>query len=148
MIYCESPIGFFKIVGADNFIVSCELVESCDEQHASRHGIEIQFANELTEYFSKKRREFTVSVKPQGTAFQMHVWDELLKIPYGETVSYKKIAERINNPNAVRAVGGANNKNPIMILVPCHRVIGASGSLVGFGGGLWRKKYLLDLEKE
>jgi methylated-DNA-[protein]-cysteine S-methyltransferase len=91
---------------------------------------------------------FTVPLKPAGTTFQMKVWGELTKIPYGETASYKDIAARIGSHKAVRAVGGANHRNPIIIMVPCHRVIGSSGGLVGFGGGLWRKEFLLDLEKK
>ena len=101
---------------------------------------------ELNAYFAGKLRQFTVPVKAKGTPFRERVWDELCQIPYGETASYKDIAERIGNPKAVRAVGGANHNNPISIIIPCHRVIGASGSLTGYGGGLEAKKLLLELE--
>ena len=101
---------------------------------------------QLQEYFDGKRKEFNLPILLRGTEFQKKVWQGLCTIPYGETRSYKELAELVGNPKAVRAVGGANNKNPIMIIVPCHRVIGADGSLVGFGGGLEVKKYLLELE--
>ncbi len=101
---------------------------------------------QLEEYFDGKRKEFNLPILLRGTEFQKKVWQGLCTIPYGETRSYKELAELVGNPKAVRAVGGANNKNPIMIIVPCHRVIGADGSLVGFGGGLEVKKYLLELE--
>jgi len=100
----------------------------------------------LAEYFDGKRRRFDLPVDLYGTPFQLRVWRELKKIPYGEVRSYKELARAIGSPKAVRAVGGANNKNPVPILVPCHRVIGSNGSLVGYGGGLSIKEYLLKLE--
>lgn len=104
--------------------------------------------NQLNEYFDKKRKTFDLPLNPKGTEFMLKVYNELLKIPYGETKCYKEIALSINNPNASRAVGMANNKNPIPIIIPCHRVIGKNGKLVGYGGGLEIKKFLLELEKE
>jgi methylated-DNA-[protein]-cysteine S-methyltransferase len=104
-------------------------------------------AGELEEYFAGDRRVFTVSFVSRGTAFQRRVWDELCRIPYGETISYAELARRIGSPRAVRAVGLANGANPIAILVPCHRVIGADGTLTGYGGGLSAKRHLLDLER-
>jgi len=101
---------------------------------------------ELKEYFAGERRRFEVPLEPAGTEFQRQVWQALTDIPYGETCSYREIAEIIGNPKAVRAVGAANGANPIPIIVPCHRVIGSDGSLTGFGGGLDAKRYLLDLE--
>lgn len=101
---------------------------------------------QLREYFAGNRREFDLPICLHGTDFQKKVWNVLQSIPYGETLSYGEVAAKIGNPKASRAVGGANNKNPIMIIVPCHRVIGADGSLVGFGGGLPAKEYLLALE--
>lgn len=103
---------------------------------------------QLTEYFAKRRKNFELPLEPEGTEFQKRVWTALQTIPYGETRSYGEIAAQIGSPKACRAIGGANNKNPIMIFIPCHRVIGADGSLTGFGGGLPAKKYMLDLEKE
>ena len=98
-------------------------------------------------YFSKKRKSFDIPIKLEGTEFQKRVWDALIQIPYGKTCTYKDIAEKIGNPKACRAVGGANNKNPIMIIVPCHRVIGKNGDLVGYAGGIEVKQKLLDLEQ-
>ncbi|HPF88008.1 MAG TPA: methylated-DNA--[protein]-cysteine S-methyltransferase [Candidatus Limiplasma sp.] len=103
---------------------------------------------ELAEYFSGKRKVFTVPLAPRGTVFQQSVWQVLRSIPYGETLSYGEVAKRIGNPKASRAVGMANNKNPLPILIPCHRVIGASGKLVGYGGGLGIKEALLTLEQQ
>jgi methylated-DNA-[protein]-cysteine S-methyltransferase len=100
-------------------------------------------ARQLAEYFAGARREFDLPLRLQGTAFQQRVWRELTEIPYGETWSYGQLAKRINKPSASRAVGLANGRNPISILVPCHRVIGADGSLTGYGGGLERKQWLL-----
>lgn len=102
---------------------------------------------QLKEYFSGDRKDFSLPLNPIGTPFQKKVWKALLSIPYGESRSYKDIAILIDNPKASRAVGMANNKNPISIFIPCHRVIGSNGKLVGYGGGLNIKKHLLDLEK-
>lgn len=101
---------------------------------------------ELSEYFQGKRREFDIPLAPHGSAFQRKVWNALLGIPYGTVCSYSDVARRIGEPTASRAVGHANGRNPIPIIVPCHRVVGANGSLTGYGGGLHVKKFLLDLE--
>ena len=105
-------------------------------------------AKQLDEYFKGERQMFTVKLNPKGTLFQQDVWKALLEIPYGETRSYKQVAERVGNPKASRAVGMANNKNPIFIIIPCHRVIGSTGKLVGYGGGIGVKEKLLNLENE
>lgn len=102
---------------------------------------------QLQEYFNGQRKSFDLPLQPEGTSFQQRVWHALRQIPYGETRSYKELADMIGNPKACRAVGGANNKNPILILTPCHRVIGTDGSLTGFAAGLSAKKYLLELEQ-
>ena len=101
---------------------------------------------QLTEYFKGKRKIFDIPLEISGTKFQKKAWKELKKIPYGKTISYQEQAINIKNPKAVRAIGGANKKNKIGIIIPCHRVIGKNGSLTGYGGKLWRKKFLLDLE--
>ena len=103
---------------------------------------------QLAEYFAGMRRDFDLPLAVRGTDFQKTVWDALKTIAYGEVVSYGHIAAQIGKPKAPRAVGGANNKNPISIIVPCHRVVGAGGKMVGYGGGLWRKEWLLDHEKK
>ncbi|GAA3861588.1 methylated-DNA--[protein]-cysteine S-methyltransferase [Saccharothrix violaceirubra] len=101
---------------------------------------------ELGEYFANERTDFTVPLALHGTAFQRSVWDELREIPYGEQITYGELAARLGNPSASRAVGLANGKNPVGVIVPCHRVVGAGGSLTGYGGGLDRKRRLLDFE--
>lgn len=103
---------------------------------------------ELAEYFTGQRKSFDLPLKPGGTAFQQSVWRALCEIPYGETATYGQIAERIGNKKACRAVGMANNRNPIAIIIPCHRVIGAGGSLTGYAGGLDKKEFLLELEAQ
>jgi len=104
-------------------------------------------AKQLSEYFSEKRKEFDLPLNPKGTDFQRTVWEALQKIPYGEKQTYGFVAQSIGNPKACRAVGLANNRNPIWIVIPCHRVVGANGSLVGYGGGLEMKQKLLDIEE-
>jgi methylated-DNA-[protein]-cysteine S-methyltransferase len=101
---------------------------------------------QLEEYFSGNRKQFDLPLAPQGTPFQQEVWHTLATIPYGETISYAQLAQRIGKPTAMRAVGAANGRNPLPIVLPCHRVIGADGSLTGFGGGLPTKQFLLELE--
>lgn len=103
---------------------------------------------QITEYLNGKRKQFDIKYHLQGTPFQKKVWNALLEIPYGETRTYKQIAEAIGNPDAARAVGMANNKNPLLLLVPCHRVIGTDGGLTGYAGGLPMKQYLIELERK
>ena len=103
-------------------------------------------AKQITEYFAGERKEFDLPLDPEGTAFQVKAWLALGEIPYGETATYTEQAARVGSPRAVRAIGAANGRNPLSIVVPCHRVIGASGSLTGFGGGIETKRLLLDLE--
>lgn len=130
-----SEVSFGESPGKDKFkYLETKLIKDC--------------ALQLKEYFEGKRKVFHIPVNPEGTDFQKKVWDALKSIPYGETRSYKEIAEKIGNKNASRAVGGANNKNPIGIIIPCHRVIGANGKLIGYAGGLELKKELLNLEKK
>ena len=147
LYYYESPIGVLEIRGCDNFINSVLFVES--EMDVINNAPEIlkSCAQQLDEYFNKKRTKFDLSLRAHGTGFQKKVWDTLPEIHFGATASYSEIAKRIGNHKAVRAVGAANGKNPIIIIVPCHRIIGSNGKLVGFGGGLWRKKWLLQHEQ-
>ncbi len=105
-------------------------------------------AEQLKEYFARERTTFDMPLAPEGTAFQKAVWEELRRIPYGETISYGEQARRIRNPRSSRAVGAANGRNPLAIVIPCHRVIGSTGSLTGFGGGLKAKEFLLDFERQ
>ena len=142
----ESPVGFLTL-RSDG--------ESLTELRFGDHGtglqpcgILVETARQLAEYFAGVRRAFSVPLKPEGTEFQRSVWTALRSIPYGDTASYGEIAGRIGNPKACRAVGGANNRNPIAIIQPCHRVVGTNGSLVGYAGGLEVKKFLLELERK
>lgn len=142
----NSPIGMLCVEIEDNTITGLYL-DSIIEENEQETKLHAETHRQLMEYFHKKRTKFDLPIRTAGTDFQMKVWDALQKIPYGETRSYGELARMIDNPKACRAVGGANNKNPIMIIIPCHRVINADGSLGGFGGGIAAKQYLLDLEK-
>lgn len=150
----ESPVGKLTLVAGEQGLSSV-LWEKEDTERTGisfgsedkHHPILLETEKQLHEYFSKKRKFFTLKLDFQGTEFQKKVWEALLTIPFGETRTYGQIAKQIDNPQAVRAVGGAANKNPIPIIAPCHRVIGATGKLVGFGGGMVNKTILLDIEK-
>ena len=144
-----SRIGNIWIVEEDESIIGISFTKRVIEDYTYKETKLIKETyRQLSEYFEGTRREFDINIKLIGTPFQLQVWDQLLKIPYGKTVSYKWVAENIQHPNAYRAVGMANNRNPISIIVPCHRVIGQDGSLVGYGGGLDIKRELLTLECE
>lgn len=154
--YYDSPLGRYILISSKKGVACIEPAEQ-EIMHITRWRREkVQFqedniynqkvAAELDAYFKKKLRQFSVSLDIRGTEFQRQVWGALLNIPYGETRSYGEIARAIGRPTASRAVGLANGANPISIIIPCHRVIGANGKLVGYGGGLHRKQALLDLE--
>lgn len=143
----ESQIGVLTLVCDENYLLAVHFGSIQPENAEKKQTSIIERTEEqLKEYFSGKRKVFDVPLNPQGTDFQKKVWKALTEIPYGETRSYKDIAIRIGNPKACRAVGMANNRNPISILIPCHRVIGAGGALVGYGGGLDIKVRLLEIE--
>lgn len=161
--HIESPIGKILLIASESHLLAVAMEQQ-------RHGPEIDksweyrtcpgkpdktdkdilpltmAAEQLEEYFSGKRKEFSLPVELKGTEFQRRVWQELSRIPYGESISYGELARRVGSPKASRAVGLANGRNPITIIIPCHRVIGADGRLTGYGGGLPRKKFLLDFE--
>ena len=149
--FIPSPLGQLMLAGDGNQLHVIGFPEGSQARGAEpgwdRYDKPFAAAKrQLDQYFDGKRREFELDLAPVGTPFQLSVLDELLKIPYGETCSYRDIATALGNPKAVRAVGGANGRNPIPIVIPCHRVIGSNGSLTGFGGGLPSKRFLLDLE--
>lgn len=144
----STPIGQLLAVADANALIHLDFVEEETHDECSDHPLLLQLEQELGEYFAKKRQIFTLPLSPSGTEFQMDVWNTLLKIPYGERVSYAKEAQMLGNPKAVRAVANANGKNPIAILIPCHRVISSNGNIGGYTGGVWRKEFLLSLEKE
>ncbi len=145
--FYNSPIGWLKIIGTEESIVSLNFHDSNPDQDSQILPLLENCIQQLDEYFQKRRQRFDLPLLPQGTAFQKLVWEKLLEIPFGKTSSYLELARRIGDPKAIRAVGGANGKNPIAIIIPCHRVIGASGKLIGYGGGLWRKEWLLKHEQ-
>ena len=146
--FCNTPIGYLEIEENNNYIVSVKLIkELSNDKYVDDNNIILNKAKQqINEYFLRKRKIFDLPIKFNGTEFQKSVWNSLLNIPYGKTKSYKDIAKDIGNVKACRAVGMANNKNPIMIIVPCHRVIGTNGKLVGYACGLDIKKKLLELE--
>ena len=152
--YYDSELGKIKIEVEDKYIIGVNFVSDIDlpmdEIHnENEKSIISKCKNQLEEYFNGERKNFELEIKfIKGTNFQKCVWSELCKINYGETLSYKQVAERIGKPNAYRAVGGANNKNPIAIIVPCHRVIGKNGAMVGYADGIDKKEFLLKLERK
>ena len=143
--YYKSPLGWIEITASPIGITSVLFVSNKSQKMLGSDLIDDCIV-QLKEYFSKKRKSFTVSMDPQGTPFQIKVWKELLNIQFGKTVSYLDLAIALGDKNAIRAVGGANGKNPVSIIVPCHRVIGTNGDLVGYSGGMDKKKWLLGHE--
>ena len=149
LFYYESPIGKIGIAEENGAVTNLFFSTEAPPQNAELKETALlkEVKKQLDEYFNKKRKIFDVPLKLEGTEFQKRDWQELLKIPYGETRSYGEIAKALGIPKGARAVGLANNRNPVSIIVPCHRVIGADGKLVGYGGGLPIKETLLHLEK-
>ena len=151
--YLDTPIGTLLIAGDEEAVRRIDFPKdgraSTPEPgwRESSKGVVGQAVKQLREYFAGKRADFDLPLAPEGTEFQQSVWRNLQEIPYGETISYGELAKRVGNPKASRAVGAANGRNPIPIVIPCHRVIGASGKLTGFGGGLPTKEALLALEE-
>ena len=148
--YWSSPIGSLLLAGEERLQIvgfaTGSKARRADEDWVEDRRAFADVAEQLGEYFAGERRGFDLDLDLRGTPFQLDVWRALREIPYGDTVSYGDIARQIGRPKAVRAVGTANGSNPIPVIVPCHRVIGASGKLTGFGGGLEAKSYLLNLE--
>ena len=151
----KSPVGELTLVASDKGLAAIlweeekpNRVPLKDLVLDKKHPVLTEVEAQLKEYFQGERKKFSVKLDPHGTEFQKKVWMALRSIPFGQTRSYGELATQIGNPNASRAVGAANGKNPISIIVPCHRVIGSNGSLTGFAGGLKNKMILLDLEKK
>lgn len=143
--YYESPVGLIEIGSTETAVTSVSFVEQ-PRRDADSHPLVERATRQLGEYFAETRQEFDLPLRFHGTPFQRNVWQQLLRIPFGEMASYQDIADGLGNPQAVRAVGAANGSNPIAIVVPCHRVVGSNGDLTGYGGGLWRKEWLLKHE--
>ena len=144
--YFHSPIGWLEIRASKKGITGIEYVEEKGES-SNRSPLLKKCKDQLAEYFAKERKEFHLPLELEGSDFQVIVWKELKKIPYGETITYHELSHRLGDPHSDRAVGYANSKNPINIVIPCHRVIAVNGKLTGYRGGLWRKKWLLDFEE-
>ena len=139
----DSPISFLRITGNEDYIFEIAFVDN-DNQTGNTPPKEVnKCAVQLKEYFAKERKIFELSLKPAGTDFQKSVWNELHNIPFGKTTTYARQATEIGDPKAIRSVGTANGKNPIPIIIPCHRVIGSNGSLTGYAGGVDKKEWLL-----
>ncbi len=142
----KSPLGFTKIIGDENGMSSITVLNS-EEKITDIIPIELEdCVIQLSEYFEGSRKQFDLKLNPEGTEFQKKVWKLLEQIPYGKTISYLELSKKLGDVKAIRAVANANGKNPLWIIVPCHRVIGSDGSLTGYAGGLHRKKWLLNHE--
>jgi len=143
--FINSPLGITKIVGDENGVSIISVLAEGEISKTIPKELKIAVA-QLKEYFDGKRKDFDFKLNPKGTDFQQRVWQELLNIPFGKTMSYLDLSKKLGDVKAIRAVASANGKNPLWIVVPCHRVIGTDGSLTGYAGGLWRKKWLLEHE--
>lgn len=146
IFYYSSPVGILEIKSTESHITQLLFKESAKTSSENIPAVMKECIRQLDEYFSGNRKDFTLPLAPEGTIFQRSVWKALQTIPYGQTISYKELAERVENPKACRAVGTANGRNPIAIIIPCHRVIAANGTLGGYAGGLDIKTILLKLE--
>lgn len=144
-VYLQSPLGITKIVGDENGVSVISILQEGELSKKIPKELKI-VVTQLNEYFEGKRQNFDFKINPKGTEFQQKVWLELLNIPFGKTMSYLDLSKKLGDVKAIRAVASANGKNPLWIVVPCHRVIGTDGSLTGYAGGLWRKKWLLEHE--
>jgi methylated-DNA-[protein]-cysteine S-methyltransferase len=143
--FIKTPLGVAKIVGDENGITLISILEEGDVSKTIPAELQ-EAVSQLGDYFDGKRQDFNFKLNPKGTDFQQRVWQELLQIPFGKTISYLDLSKKLGDVKAIRAVASANGKNPLWIVVPCHRVIGTDGSLTGYAGGLWRKKWLLEHE--
>lgn len=142
----KTVLGFTEIVGDDHGISKIHVFDTAKTISKKIPDALQEAVNQILEYFEGKRNSFDFKLNPKGTVFQQKVWQELLNIPFGKTTSYQELSIKLGDVKAIRAVANANSKNPLWIVVPCHRVIGSDGSLTGYAGGLWRKKWLLEHE--
>ena len=146
-IYIKTPLGTLEIMGDADGVQKAIFIDGTVllSQHIPE---ELQgCVSQFQEYFERKRTTFELKLNPNGTSFQQKVWEDLLKVPFGKTESYLTMSRRFGDEKAIRAIASANGKNPIAIIIPCHRIIGSDGSLTGYAGGLWRKKWLLEFEQ-
>jgi methylated-DNA-[protein]-cysteine S-methyltransferase len=148
VLYVETPLGPVELREKNGRLTGLNFREKTAGAKETKSPVLAACAAQLTEYFDGKRKIFDLPLDLEGTAFQRDVWKVLGTIPFGRTTSYGEIARKIDRPSAVRAVGAANGANPVSIISPCHRVVGSDGSLTGYGGGFWRKKWLLEHERK
>ena len=144
--FIETPLGHAKIVGDNNGIASVSILNTQEELSEVIPESLLECVTQLKAYFKNERKTFNLKLNPEGTAFQKNVWNLLVSIPYGKTLSYLQLSKQLGDVKAIRAVANANGKNPLWIIIPCHRVIGSDGSLTGYAGGLHRKQWLLNHE--
>ncbi|RAR71671.1 methylated-DNA--[protein]-cysteine S-methyltransferase [Flavobacterium aciduliphilum] len=145
IVFIKSPLGIAKIVGNATGISEISVIDEGEVSEIIPKELQNTVC-QLQEYFEGKRTNFDFKITPKGTDFQQKVWQELCNIPFGKTLTYLELSKKLGDVKAIRAVASANGKNPLWIVIPCHRVIGSDGSLTGYAGGLWRKKWLLDHE--
>lgn len=145
-VYHRTPVGVALITADDTHITKVSIRAETVEETSTGHPLLLEAIKQLDEYFAGDRKDFDLPLNQPGTDFQQEVWQELLKIPYGKTITYGQQSDKMKNPLAIRAIAAANGKNNLWVIVPCHRVIGSNGSLTGYAGGLWRKQWLLDHE--
>ncbi len=146
--YFKSPIGIIRIAFLEKGICGLSFQDDKIKIKSLPGLFATEYIRQIEAYFKGELKQFDLPLDLQGSDFQLKVWNELKKIPYGKTISYMDLAKRLGNPKSIRAAAHANAKNPVSIIIPCHRVIGSDGSLTGYAGGLWRKKWLLEMEKQ
>jgi len=150
--YLETPVGELELTSTASDLLSVLFVQTekntLDKQPIANSKVNDEAKKQLNAFFKKELSKFDLPLNPAGTSFQKSVWAELTKIPFGQTISYLTLAKRLGDPNSIRAAASANGKNPIAIIIPCHRVIGSNGTLVGYSGDMWRKQWLLNHESK
>jgi methylated-DNA-[protein]-cysteine S-methyltransferase len=146
--FIDTPLGHAKIIGDDHGITSVSILDTKQELSSVVPEILLECVTQLKAYFKNERKTFDLKLNPKGTLFQKKVWKQLETIPYGKTISYLELSKQLGDVKVIRAAANANGKNPLWIIVPCHRVIGSDGSLTGYAGGLHRKQWLLNHESE
>jgi methylated-DNA-[protein]-cysteine S-methyltransferase len=146
--FFRSPVGMIELIGTERGLTAIHFTSRKSARGPQSNPLLEEAVTQLDEYFRGERKTFSLRLHLRGTEFQKKVWRELLRVPYGQTSSYAEAAAALGRPRAARAVGQANHRNPIAIVIPCHRIIGGDGRLVGYGGGLWRKEWLLAHEKK
>jgi len=146
--YIETPLGYAKIIGNENGITSVSIVDTQDQLSDTIPEALLDCVIQLKEYFNNERKTFDLKLNLEGTTFQKKVWKALETIPFGKSISYLQLSKKLGDVKAIRAAASANGKNPLWIIIPCHRVIGSNGSLIGYAGGLYRKQWLLNHEND